>query len=113
MAKSHHNSKLRLSGYLPDLCKEPLEVEFEPVCPKNGWSMNEIWKHAHLELAFFQKSGPLRHRYDYGEPAGFPVQGKPHSTIPGDWEVTEDGKIVSYMSQRPGQSAVRQETEKK
>lgn len=119
MPKTDHTPGLHLTGYsnnaLLDDEAEALDVEFEPVCPKNGWSMNEIWKHAYISpppgFWIMEDSGPLRRAYDYGEPAGYPTPKDPHSTIPGDWAVTEDGRIVSYRAQQPGRSQVRKKEE--
>jgi len=70
-------------------------VEFEKVCPQNGWSMNEIWKYAYIKpppgYFIMEDSGPCRTAYDYGEPAGYPTKSDQHSTLPGDWTMTEIG----------------------
>lgn len=98
-----------------DEAEEELELEFEPVCPKNGWSMNEIWKFAYISpppgYYIIEDSGPFRGSYDYGEPAGYPTQVDPHSTLPGDWVLDEQGRIVSFKPQRSGDSKVRKDTE--
>lgn len=92
-------------------------IEFEPVCPKNGWSMNEIWKHAYISPPpgwwIMEDSGPFRASYDYGEPAGYPTEQDPHSTLPGDWKFSEVGDIVSFIPAREGDSQVRKKTEQK
>jgi len=95
---------------------EEVEIEFEPVCPRNGWSMNEIWKHAYISpppgYFIMEDSGPFRASYDYGEPAGYPTPSDPHSTIPGDWTTREE-QIVSFIPMTEGGSQVRKKTEKK
>lgn len=100
-----------------DEIEEELELEFEPVCPQNGWSMNEIWKYAYISpppgYYIMEDSGPFRASYDYGEPAGLPSERDPHSTLPGDWGYTEDGEPVTYLPQREGGSKVRKDTETK
>lgn len=92
-------------------------IEFEPVCPQNGWSMNEIWKHAYISPPpgwwIMEDSGPFRASYDYGEPAGYPTQEDPHSSLPGDWTENDKGQIVSFISTDEPRSQVRKRQENK
>lgn len=72
----------------------PVEVEFDPYCPSNGWSANWLWREV-------EKSAPpgalgnfkIRGGYDYREPYRRPCTVSPHSICPGDWFVDEDGEI--------------------
>lgn len=88
-------------------------------CPGNGWSMNEIWKHAvplhsqnHNEhvWAFWSGHQDLRAQYDYDEPAGYPTGDDPHSSLPNDWYFNEEGHIVEPQSRYgPGLSEIRKD----
>lgn len=120
MSKADHSPGRLITAYSDNAELDEfheVKIEFEPVCPRNGWSMNEIWKLAYLAPPpgyFIQEdSGPFRASYDYGEPAGLPSFIDPHSTLPGDWGFNEDMDPVSYLPMREGESKVRQETEKK
>lgn len=94
-----------------------VNIEFEPVCPKNGWSMNEIWKHAYISPPpgywIHDLDMPCRTQYDYGEPAGYPTAVDPHSTLPNDWTVNDDGEIVVRDTFTKGRSRARQQSHKR
>jgi len=116
MSDTDDNPSIRLitaysSNALLDDVQEGLSLEFEPVCPKNGWSMNEIWRHAYISPPpgwwIMHDSGPCRNNYDYGEPAGYPTPTDPHSSLPNDWTVNDEGEIVVRDIHLRGRSQVR------
>jgi len=120
MSKADHSPGRHIAAYSNNAELDnfdEVEIQFEPVCPQNGWSMNEIWKYAYISpppgYFLMEDSGPFRASYDYGEPAGYPSTADPHSTLPGDWTTDEEGQIVSFMPMSEGGSEVRKQTEKK
>ena len=100
------------------------QVEWCPYCPGNGWSMNEIWRIATLPTnrpdPFMEGQNfvsvswtafqDLRNNYDYDEPAGRPTPNHPHSSLPNDWRLDDDGQLVISEAMYPARSPARKDT---